>query len=318
MKTILKHFDLSRFFLLIATLIVIVMFSVLSKHFLSVSNILDIVRASGIIGLMGIGLTINQASGEFDFSIAGTASFAACLIAKIMVEGIPNFLVAFVITMLAVLCVGMINSFNVLKIGMPSWVATLGLSTFLNGLNKFMTGGGNYYTRNWPSGFRALGQRFLFGVVPMPAVLFLIGAAIGLIIMHKTKTGRYIYAVGSNPIAAEHVGINVKKQKAIGFMLCSIYGGIAGVIAASMLGSVTPIMGDSNLLPAISTSMLGATFLMPGVFNITGTMVGALLLSVISNGLTMINASFFMKDIIQGLVLMISIGMVALLKKKTS
>ncbi|MGI6004786.1 MAG: ABC transporter permease [Christensenellales bacterium] len=152
----------------------------------------------------------------------------------------------------------------------------------------------------------------------MPAVFFIVAAIIAFFIMQQTRTGHYIYAVGTNHIAAEHVGISVKMSKAKALILSSLFAGIGGIILAGQLGTVTPTVGDSNLLYAIGTSMLGATFLNPGVFNIAGTVVGALLLAIISNGLTMINASFFMKDIIQGIVLLLSIGMVSVIRKKSN
>ncbi|MEF9975028.1 MAG: ABC transporter permease, partial [Clostridia bacterium] len=173
------------------------------------------------------------------------------------------------------------------------------------------------YSTHWPEGFSVLGKAFLFDIIPMPAVLFIIGSIIVWIFLSKTRTGRHIYAVGANPNASKNVGINVGKHKMIAFVICAVCGGFAGMLQCSILNAATPTAGDSNFLKALSTCMLGATFLSPGVYNIPGTFVGAIMLGIIDNGLTMVGASYFMKDIINGLVLVLAVGMVSLSQKKT-
>ncbi|MCI8879252.1 MAG: ABC transporter permease [Clostridiaceae bacterium] len=306
---------LIRYFLLIATVLTGVMFAVCEPNFLKVSNLLDILRAAAITGICSVGLTIVQASGEFDFAVGAQSSLAAVVIAKLMVESIPNFYICFAVTMVLSVLVGLFHSFLVLNLNIRAWVATFGVSTLLNGVCKYMTGGGTFYSMSWPSGFSMLGQGFLFGLVPIPAILFILVVAAAFVFCEHTRTGRYIYAVGSNAAASQHVGIDCVRQKRLSFLLCSLCCGFAGIVQASMLSSVTPNIGDSNMLPAISTCMLGATFLKPGVFNICGSAVGALLMAVISNGLTMIGASYFMKDIIQGVVLIFAVGFVAVINK---
>ena len=307
---------MGKYFLLIATILVSVMFAIASPSFLKVTNILDIFRAASIIGIMGIGLTIVQSTGDFDFAIGAEATVGACAIAKIMVELIPNFYIAFLLTMIVVACIGLFNSYIVINIGMQAFVATFGVSTLMVGICKFLTGGGQYYSTSWPSGFSILGQGFVLGIIPVSVILLALCTIIAFVFMEKTKTGRYIYAVGANPVAAQHVGINIRRNRRIAFVVCSMFAGFAGIIQASMLSNVTPSMGDSNFLPAMSTCMLGATFLRPGVFNILGTILGYILLAVISNGLTMVGASFFLKDIIQGAVLIFAVGFVAVIRHK--
>ena len=307
---------MGKYFLLIATILVSVMFAIASPSFLKVTNILDIFRAASIIGIMGIGLTIVQSTGDFDFAIGAEATVGACAIAKIMVELIPNFYIAFLLTMIVVACIGLFNSYIVINIGMQAFVATFGVSTLMVGICKFLTGGGQYYSTSWPSGFSILGQGFVLGIIPVSVILLALCTIIAFVFMEKTKTGRYIYAVGANPVAAQHVGINIRRNRRIAFVVCSMFEGFEGIIQASMLSNVTPSMGDSNFLPAMSTCMLGATFLRPGVFNILGTILGSILLAVISNGLTMVGASFFLKDIIQGAVLIFAVGFVAVIRHK--
>lgn len=307
-----------KYFLLIATLLTCAFFAISEPVFLRITNMLDIFRGTTILAIVGIGKTIVQSTGEFDFSVGATGSFAACLIAKIMIEYIPNFYVALLITLVAALLIGYINSLLVINVGIRAWIATFGMSTALSGCAKLFTGGGTYYTMSWPDGFTTLGQGYVFEIVPVQVVVLIILAVVAYIFCERTKTGRFMYAVGANPDAAKHVGIDGNKQKRISFLICSLCAAFAGVIQGSQLSSVSSTIGDANLMPAICTCMLGATFMRPGVFNIPGTVLGAFLLAVISNGLTMIGASYFVKDFIQGAVLLISVGFIAIISKRTS
>lgn len=307
---------LQSYLLLIAAVVVAVIFGLAENSFFKPTNLVEIVRSAAIIGLMGLGETAVQAAGEMDFAVGAETSFGAVMIAIMMTAWNMNFAVAFILTMILVVMIGLLNSLIVVKVGIPSFVATLGMNTFINGINKYMTGGGTYYSTHWPDGFSVLGKSTLFGAIPMPAVLFVIGAVLMWVFLAKTRTGRYIYAVGANPNASKNVGINVGKHKMIAFVVCSICGGFAGMVQCSILNAATPTAGDGNFLKALSTCMLGATFLTPGVHNIPGTFVGAIMLGIIDNGLTMVGASYFMKDIINGLVLILAVGMVSFSQKK--
>ena len=308
---------LQSYLLLIAAFVVGIVFGLVEKSFFKPTNLVEIVRAAAIIGMMGLGETVVQSAGEMDFAVGAETSFGAVMIAIMMTQLNLNFFVAFILTMMLVILVGALNSIIVVKVGIPSFVATLGMNTFINGINKYLTGGGTYYSTHWPEGFSVLGKSSLFNAIPMPAVLFVICSLIVWVFLSKTRTGRYIYAVGANPNASKNVGIDVGKHKMIAFIVCSVCGGFAGMVQCSILNAATPTAGDSNFLKALSTCMLGATFLTPGVYNIPGTFVGAIMLGIIDNGLTMVGASYFMKDIINGLVLILAVGMVSLSQKKT-
>ena len=308
---------LQSYLLLIAAFVVGIVFGLVENSFFRPTNLVEIVRAAAIIGMMGLGETVVQSAGEMDFAVGAETSFGAVMIAIMMTQLNLNFFVAFILTMMLVILVGALNSIIVVKVGIPSFVATLGMNTFINGINKYLTGGGTYYSTHWPEGFSVLGKSSLFNAIPMPAVLFVICSLIVWVFLSKTRTGRYIYAVGANPNASKNVGIDVGKHKMIAFIVCSVCGGFAGMVQCSILNAATPTAGDSNFLKALSTCMLGATFLTPGVYNIPGTFVGAIMLGIIDNGLTMVGASYFMKDIINGLVLILAVGMVSLSQKKT-
>ena len=178
--------NLLKYFLLIATFLVCVFFAIGEPAFIKITNLLDIFRATTIIAIVGIGMTVVQAVGEFDFGIGACGSFAACLVAKIMIEWIPNFWVALVITMLASLLVGLVNYFLVVVIGIRAWIATFGMATVMGGCAKLLTGGGTYYTMKWPSGFLTLGQGYVFEIVPVQVLVLLVLAAVAYVFCERT------------------------------------------------------------------------------------------------------------------------------------
>jgi len=315
-KNMINLVELPRYFLLIAFFVIVAGFSIASPYFFSLNNLLDIIREASIIGLMGLGLTAAVAAGEFDFSIGATATIAAVVAGKVLsLSSVNSTIIAFTVGILAAIIVGLINSFNVLKIGMPSFIATLGIATLLDGISKYFTGGAVFYSVNWPKDFGLLGKGFVFKVIPIPALIFIIVAILSTIFLHRTTRGRYIFAVGNNPDAATHVGINCKRIKLLAFVFASLLTALAGIVHGSMLGSISPLMGSANLLRAIATVMLGATFLTPGTPNIPGTFIAAILLAVVGNGLTMIGASYFMKDVVTGIILVVAVGIIAVMKK---
>ena len=153
------------------------------------------------------------------------------------------------------------------------------------------------------------------GVLPFTIIIFAAVIGMALIILNHTKLGRNFHAVGSNPRASEHVGIKIKKTKVIALMLCALTAGIAGITVGSLLGSGTPSMGEGYLIPSISAMFIGAVFLKDGIPNVWGSVIGAILLSVLSNGFVMINLPFYAKDIVMGAVLIGAVSMVAATKK---
>jgi ribose/xylose/arabinose/galactoside ABC-type transport system permease subunit len=315
-KNAVNLMELPRYFLLLIVAATMIGFSIASPYFFNLNNILDIVREASIIGLMGIGLTVAVAAGEFDFSIGATATIAAVVAGKVLsFESVNSAVLAFIVGILTAITVGSINSFNVLKIGMPSFIATLGISTLLDGISKYLTGGAVFYSVKWPESFGLLGKGFVFKVIPIPALLFIVVGILSTVFLHRTTIGRYIYCVGNNPVAAAHVGIKCNKIKFIAFVFASASTGLAGIVQGSMLGSISPLMGSANLLRAITTVMLGATFLTLGTPNIPGTFISAILLAVIGNGLTMVGASYYMKDIVTGIILVVAVGIIAVVRK---
>ena len=148
------------------------------------------------------------------------------------------------------------------------------------------------------------------------ALVFILLAVVLWFIMDKTKLGTYIQAVGNNPNCCKQVGINVRRIKIIAFIMCSVVCGFAGILSASKTNNVMFTLGSGIMMDAMASAMLGATFLRPGRYNIQGTVVAALLTAIISNGITFCGYPDYIKDIINGIILIVAVGYIAMTRKE--
>ena len=306
---------LRKYGVLLALVIVFIIFSLMEPTFYSVKKILAIIRQASITGILAIGLTTVVISGEFDMSFAANASFSGVLsiilMGKLLVGAVPAWFVGIT----AALIIGVVNGLIIVYLGVPSIIETIGMMTLLAGFTKWLTDGSTYYSASFPDLLPALGRSSLFGVIPGPVIIFGFIIIVFIILLEHTKLGRYFHAVGGNPQASKHVGIKIKKIKFISLLISAGLAGLAGIMIGSLLGSGTPGMGEGYLIPGISSMFIGAVFLRDGLPNIIGTVIGAILLSVLSNGFVMINLPFYLKEIVMGAVLIGAVSMVAALKK---
>lgn len=304
---------LRRYGVLITLIILFSIFASLEPQFYRTENIFNIIRQASIMGLLSLGLTGIVSVGEFDISFAAVATFCGVLNIVLLMNSV-NLYLSWILSIATGIILAAINGFNVVFMGIPSFIATLGLQAILTGLSRFFTGGSVLYAASYPPGFEIMGRAFVFKIIPTPVIIFAIFALLGAVFLEFSRSGRYIYATGGNPEAATHVGIDVRKVKMTAFLIMGLLCGVAGIIMASMFGSGNPQMGDGFLNPAIIGCFLGAVFLKDGLTNSRGTVVACLLLAVLENGFVMTNVPFYMKEIVQGIVLLVAVGMVSLLR----
>ena len=231
-------------------------------------------------------------------------------------RGVENVLLVWSIAVACGIVFSLLNSVNIIYVGIPSFIATLGMMVVLTGISRGFTGGITTYPQAFPPGFELVGRYMIGGLIPAPVIIFIGVSILLILLLDYSPKGRYIYAIGGNPKASLHVGINVKKIKILVFLVAGVTYGIGGIIMSSMFGSCSPGMGEGYLLPAIIACFLGAVFLTEGIPNPRGTIVAAILLAILSNGFTMTNVPFYGRAIIQGIILLISIGMLVVLRKR--
>lgn len=318
-KTASKRFQMkgvARYLLLIAAAVVFAFFSFLQPKFSSTNNIMNIINSAAITGMMGIGMTLVMETGEMNLAVGAEATIAAAVVGKLL-EG-PSFngyFIAVIVGLLAAMLVGALNAFFVVKVGIPSFIGTIAMTTFVNGFIKIVTGNRYMYSRYWPESFRFLGQTRLFGAIPMPVVLLVVIAILTIILQDRTRFGRYINSVGANAAACKNVGINSRRVIVLTYLLCAVITGFCGIVLSSEVMTVSPTLGADILMSSMAATMMGATFLRPGHYNIQGTVVASLLLAIISNGTVSIGAADFVDDLIQGIVILLAVGFISMTHK---
>lgn len=308
--------QITKYFLLIADVLLLILFGVIEPGFWQISNLMDIVSTAALVGTMGMGASIVMTVGEMNFGVGAEATLTAAILGWVLGQGQMNiYIVGVLIALLVIALVGVINSWFGVILGVPAFIATLAISKINDGFVNLLTEGRTMYYNTWPEAFKVLGQGKI-GPVPVLAIVFIIIAIILWFVMDKTRLGAYIQAVGNNENCCKQVGINVRRIKIIAFIICSLVCGFSGILSCSKTVNVMSTSGSSIMMDAMAAAMLGATFLRPGRFNIQGTVVAALLTAIITNGIIFCGYPDYIKDIINGIILIIAVGYIAMTRKE--
>jgi len=309
----LKKFGLT-YGLLITTIAIFILFAILEPRFASQRNILTILTQSSITGILAIGLTIILISGNFDYSFAANATIISVICPILVSRYEIPLLIAYFLVLGIAIGFSMINGILVVRMGLPSFITTLGMSSILIGITEWITKGAVLVFPNITSSYYIIGKSKIGGVFPLILLVFLMIAFLMTVLLEGTSKGRHFYSVGFNLPAATRVGINVKKIRFEAFLIMGIVAGIGGIAIGSLYETANPAIFDSYLFPVIIIALLGAVFLKEGVPNILDTLVAALLMSEIANGLVLLNFPLSFKEVVQGFVLIVSVSIVSILK----
>ena len=305
---------LLRYGLLSALVALLILFSFIAPGFLSGRNAVNILREMCILSLFTMALTAVVIAGGFDLAFASGATVSG-IIGLVLIK---NFgwavLPAFILVFLFNLALAGIKGFVVVKLKMPSFIATLAVGTVCMGFSRLMTGGTTFFAASWPPGFSFLG-RGQIGPIPVQVFILLIIGLIAVNLMERTRLGRYTYATGGNEEAARHVGIKTDKTRYITWIISGILCGLASVTLISQLGAASPEMGEGYLMPAITSMFLGCIAYKEGVPNILGSLTAAGVITILSNAFVMMGLRFYWKDVVTGIVLLVAVGVVSIIKK---
>lgn len=306
---------LVKYGLLVTAVSAWIVFSIIQPRFYSAINIFSIVRQASIIGILGLGLGGVVINGDFDMSFAANTSLVGVIgITMMMNEFNPTLIF---VTCLAVgVTVGFVNSLLVVRARIPAFIATMGVMIFLQGIAKYITGGAEIYPLHVPRFYKLFGSSYTFGVIPNAVFTFAIIGVAAVLFYGFSRRGRYMYATGGNPDAARHVGLNVRFNRTLAFVLGGCLSGIGGLLLLSMLRAANPSMGQGYLFPTVITVFLGSLFLKGGVVNAPGIILASIFMASLSNGFTMIGLPFYAKDIAQGLILIVALLGICVLGRK--
>lgn len=306
-----KWWDRVGILVVLAALVIFMM--VAAPNFATTDNLLNIARQISVNGIIAAGMTFVIITGGIDLSVGSTLAVSGVGAVLVALAGMPGW-----IAVLAGIGIGMLAGFFngglVAYLGLAPFIVTLGVMTFLRGLAYTMTGG-QPIVDNMLS-FRGLGNGYLLGI-PTPVWLMILVYAVAWFVLEHTTFGRWVYAVGGNREAARLAGINVKRVLTSVYVIAGACAALAGIIYAARVVSAQPRAGEGYELDAIAAVVLGGTSLMGGQGRIVGTLIGAVILGVLSTGLILMNVPFFTQLLIKGLVIILAIAIDSL-KQRSS
>ncbi|ELY2746688.1 ABC transporter permease [Cronobacter sakazakii] len=294
--------------MLLTVVALVALFGVASDNFLDPFNIINILRSIAIVTVIAIGVSISLTIGGFDLSVGSTASLANALVISLFVWHGFGTTEAIVITLALCTLVGLFNAFLIVVLKIPDMLATLASLFVIQGVAMTYSYGGSI-TQNMvlPSGEMAEGvipDAFsLLGQVPVIVIVMLVVTVVAQLGLSLTTHGRRMYAIGGNPEAARLSGIRITRYKVAAYVIASLLAGLGGILLASRIGSSQVNAGSGYLMDAVAAAWIGFSLAGSGKPNALGTLVGAVILGVLSNGLVMLSVPYYAMDIIKGLVL---------------
>lgn len=309
-----------------ALIILFIFFSIASEFFLTVDNVISIILATCVNGILALGATFIIISGGMDLSLGTVMTFSSVMAAvSISNWGLPLWMGCIIAVITGATC-GLVTGTLVSRLKLPPFIATLGMMMVTKGLSLVISGAAPVYfpdkDPNVPTQFVfrdiALGNAISFGEVRIPNAvwIFLVMIVLAAIILNKTKLGRYNFAIGSNEEATRLSGVNVNAWKTAIYTLGGAFVGVAGIVMASRLGSAQPALGQGYELDAIAAVVIGGTSLSGGAGTILGTVIGAFIMSVLTNGLKVMAVPQQWQTVIIGCVLILSVLLDIMRKRK--
>lgn len=305
-----------------ASLIVLIaFFGIASPQFLQVDNLVSILQATAVNGVLAVASTFVIITGGIDLSVGTLMTFCAVMTGMVLTNwGMPLFVGILAAIFFGALC-GWISGFLIAKLRIPPFIATLGMMMLLKGLSLVISGTRPIYFNDTP-GFTSISQDSVIGTLipalPIPnsvLILFLL-AVIAAVALNKTLFGRYTFALGSNEEAVRLSGVAVDRWKIAVYTVGGAICGIAGLLIASRLNSAQPALGQGYELDAIAAVVIGGTSLSGGIGTITGTMIGAFIMSVLVNGLRVMSVAQEWQIVVTGGIIIAAVYMDMLRRRK--
>lgn len=306
--------------MLLTVVALIALFGIASDNFLDPNNIINILRSIAIVTVIAIGVSISLSVGGFDLSVGSTASLANALVVSLFVWYGFGTTGAIVLTLLICTLVGLFNAFLIVVLKIPDMLATLASLFVIQGVAMTYSYGGSI-TQNMllpngdmaegliPEVFSSLGQ------VPVIVVIMLAVTVVVQLFLSLTKHGRRMYAIGGNPQAARLLGIRTVRYRVAAYVISALLASLGGILLASRIGSSQVNAGGGYLMDAVAAAYIGFSLAGSGKPNALGTLVGAVILGVLQNGLVMLSVPYYAMDIIKGLVLALALAITYIQKR---
>lgn len=300
-----KENVLKRFSTVILLLIVVVFFSVGTDSFLAAKNMINILRQVAVLSILTCGMTYVIISGGMDLTVGSMLGLTGVICAKLLTQAQLPAAAAIILTVLIATVFGTITGILIVKLEVPAIVITLGMMTVARGLAYIISSGLPIY--DIPENVVAIGQGYI-GIIPIPVIIMLIIVVIAAFILNKSYIGRYVYAIGGNEEATRLAGVSVEKMKIGLYSASAFLAGIAGVILMARVSSGAPASGTGMEMDVVTAVVIGGVSINGGKGKMSGAFIGALLIGVLSNGLTIMNIGEYYQQVVKGAVLILAVA----------
>ena len=317
MKLTLRRGTFQRLITFSILILLCVVFTFSSSAFLTPRNLINVLRQVTMVVITACGFTLLLISGSLDLSVGGVLALSGCITAGLATQGIP-LLICFIAGIFVGGLIGLLNAILVVVFRVTPVIATLGTMYISRGLafiyTAKVTHGGLGIIKGLPTNFSVL-TKYLWHI-PVPVIFLVMIVLIFIFIQTKTIFGKYIYAIGGNEETARLSGVNVSKIRFILFVVVGLLAGLSGIIMASRIGSGQPNSGIGFEFDVIVAVILGGTSLSGGEGSMIGTLIGALIVGVLGNGLNLLGVQTFYQYVASGVVLIIAVLLDTTLKGK--
>ncbi len=278
--------------------------TLISPVFMSADNVIGLLRNISYSAILGIGMTYVVTAGNLDLSIGSTLTITGMATGLCLVSGLP-VPVSILLGLLVAFIVGALNALLVLKLGVPSIIATLGMQYISKGVVFVVSKGTPYYP--FPKSFNSLGQSRAFGI-PISVYIAIVFVVVFYFIFKHTTYGRKVCAIGGNYEAARLSGIKVKRMTASVYVLVAVLAGFVGILMASRMGSSAANTGEGKEMLIIAAVVIGGTSLKGGIGSMIGTVLGVTLMEVLTNALVIVRVSAYWQNVLIGLMMVFAVS----------
>lgn len=294
---------LKNYGIILAFIIICVALAILSPVFLTRNNILNVIRQTSIYGIMAVGMTFVILTGGIDLSVGSVLALSGAICAGLLKGGSSMFVAIIAAIGVGVAC-GFVNGVFVTKARIPPFVVTLGMTNIARGLTLIYTNG--YPVSGFSPAFREIGGGYVVGI-PIPIIIFLAIVLIAYVVLSQTKLGRYTYAIGGNEETVKLSGVNSSNYKTLVYVISGLTCAVSALILTARLNSAEPIAGIGYETDVIAAVCIGGASMSGGRGSVWGSLLGALLIGVLNNGMNLLGVSPYFQQVVKGLIIICAV-----------
>lgn len=288
---------------LLAAALICVALAALSDAFFTTGNLLNVLRQTALLFLLASGLTLVILTAGLDLSVGANVALSACLAASV-IKGTGSASLGFLAGIGCGALVGLVNGVLVAHLRIPSFIATYGMLWILSGITYSYMAGQTIH--GFPPSFRQLGSGYLLGV-PVPVYVMVLFLLLGSWFAQRTVYGQQIYAAGANPVAARLSGVPVERRLVLVYTFSGAMAGLASLIILARINSAQGDIGEELTLPAIAAVLIGGTSLFGGIGTVGGTLIGALILTLVLNGMNLLHINAAWQPLVTGVIVVLAV-----------